>query len=58
MAAVSLSYIRVDNMDSPISEAKISGKHLATDFEFLISISVQITNVLTIPIPYYCITFH
>jgi hypothetical protein len=50
VTAVSLSYIRIENMDSPITEAKISEKHLATGFEFLISTSVEITNVLPAPI--------
>lgn len=52
MATMSVSYIRIENMDSPINEAKISAKHSATGFEFLISTSVQITNVLTVRVSY------
>lgn len=56
MATMSVSYIRTENIDSPINEAKISAKHSATGFEFLISASVRITNVLTARIAYDCKT--
>lgn len=49
---MSVSYIRIENMDSRINEAKISAKHSTTGFEFLISISVQINNVFKIGISY------
>lgn len=47
---MSVSYIRIENMDSHINETKISAKHSTTGFEYLISTSVQITNVLKIGI--------